>query len=90
MTASFLLEPRVMQLVNNELPGKLSTRTSKHMIYSQNFEFAKRSKFTGWERLEQTPIMENEIFNDFNLLKKKYNGVFEMKYQDLLNELLPT
>ena len=34
--------------------------------------------------------MENEIFNEFNLLKKKYNGVFEMKYQDLLNELLPT
>ncbi len=90
MTASFLLEPRVMQLVNNELPGKLSTRTSKHMIYSQNFEFAKRSKFTGWERLEQTPIMENEIFNEFSLLKKKYNGVFEMKYQDLLDKLLPT
>ncbi|MBO01929.1 MAG: hypothetical protein CMG35_04750 [Candidatus Marinimicrobia bacterium] len=90
MTAGFLLEPRVMKLVNNELPGKLSTRTSKHIIYSQNFDLAKRSKFTGWEKLEQTDFMNNEVFREFDLLKKKYDGVFEMQYQALLDILLPT
>ena len=88
MTASFLMEPRVIQLVNNEHPGKLSTRTSKHMIYSQQFKLAQRSKFTGWEKLERLPIMENELFKEFDLLKEKYNGVFELSYNNLVDTLL--
>mgnify|MGYP001459128768 CR=1 FL=1 len=88
MTASFLMEPRVVQLVNNEHPGKLSTRTSKHMIYSQNMKLAQRSKFTGWEKLEKLPIMQHELFKEFDILKEKYNGVYELGYNDLVDELL--
>jgi len=88
MTVSFLMEPRVVQLVNNEHPGKLSTRTSKHMIYTKNFEIDKRAKFTGFEKLEQHPIMHNEVMQEFNILKKKYNGVFELGYNELVDTLL--
>ena len=88
MTVSFLMEPRVIQLVNNEHPGKLSTRTSKHMIYTQHLEISKRAKFTGWEKLEKLPIMQHELFKEFDLLKEKYNGVFELGYNDLVDELL--
>jgi hypothetical protein len=90
MTVGFLMDPRVIQLVNNEHPGKLSTRTSKHMIYSKDFALEKRSKFTGWEKLEKTPIMESEIFKEFDLLKEKYNGVYELTYNDLVDILLTT
>jgi hypothetical protein len=34
--------------------------------------------------------MNNEVFREFDLLKKKYDGVFEMQYQALLDILLPT
>ena len=88
MTASFLMEPRVVQLVNNEHPGKLSTRTSKHMIYSQKMKLAQRSKFTGWEKLEKLPIMQHELFKEFDILKEKYNGVYELGYNDLVDVLL--
>ena len=86
MTLSFLMEPRVIQLVNNEHPGKLSTRTSKHLIFSQKMELEKRSKYTGWEEIENTSFM-SEITTEFNLLKTKYNGVFELGYNDLVEVL---
>jgi len=87
MTAGFLKEPRVIQLVNNQLPGKLSTRTSKYMIYSKDFTFKERPKFTGWEQIEKTSLMNNEVFLEINNLKKHYNGVFELQYADLCQHL---
>jgi hypothetical protein len=32
--------------------------------------------------------MQHELFKEFDLLKEKYNGVFELGYNDLVDELL--
>lgn len=88
VTLAFLREPRVQELINNKLPGKLSTRTSKHMIYSKNYVLEPRPKFTGWEKLEKTSLMQNEVFSVFNDLKNNHNGVFELEAYKLEESLL--
>ena len=54
----------------------------------EHLEMSKRAKFTGWEKLEKLPIMQNEIFKEFDSLKEKYNGVFELGYNKLVDTLL--
>lgn len=87
-TLSFLLEDRVKELVQNKHPGKLSTRTSKHFIYSKNYNFLPRPKYTGWEKLERiSPIMD-EIHNNFKNLVETNNGIFEESYDSLITKLV--
>lgn len=86
-TLSFLLEDRVKDLVANKLPGKLSTRTSKHVIYSKNYNFTPRPKFTGFEKIEQDDLFNHPVFSEIQQLKKVYGGVYEVEYNDLLNML---
>lgn len=86
-TFAFINEPRVQELINNKHPGKLSTRTSKHLIYSKNYNFVPRPKYTGWEEIEKTPLMSS-ISNGFEILKLKHNGVFEMEVSELSRILL--
>lgn len=82
-TLAFLKEPRVIDLVNNKIPGKLSTRTSKHSIYSKNYTLEPRPKFTGWEKIEETDLMKEDVFSVFEDLRNNHNGVFELKVNEL-------
>jgi hypothetical protein len=86
-TLSFLLEERVRELVNNQHPGKLSTRTSKHLIYSKNYTFVPRQKYTGFEKIEQGDLFNHPVFNEIKKLKDIYGGVFEIEYKDLISIL---
>lgn len=86
MTLSFLQEPRVRELIANKHPGKLSTRTSKPIIYSKHYTFNNRPKYTGWEEIEKTPLM-NEVVKKFNNLKKYHNGVFTLEAHKLIKLL---
>lgn len=81
-TFAFINEPRVQELVTNKHPGKLSTRTSKHLIYSKNYNFVPRPKYTGWEEIEKTPLI-NEVFDNFKFLKSTCDGVFEIEVNKL-------
>ena len=87
MTMSFLQETRVKELVANKHPGKLSTRTSKPIIYSKHYTFSNRPKYTGWEQIEKTPLMNNEVFSKFDYLKLHHNGDFKIEYSRLLDHL---
>jgi len=87
VTLSFLQNKTVVDLVNNLHPGKLSTRTSKHKIYSENYDFLPRPKYTGWEEIEKTPLMNNEVFLEIEKLKINFNGQYEIEYYDLIKNL---
>lgn len=87
-TLSFLLEDRIKELVQNKHPGKLSTRTSKHFIYSKNYKFNPRPKYTGWEKLERISPIMTEIHTNFENLVELNNGVFEENYNELITKLL--
>lgn len=86
MTLSFLENPTIKEIVENDNLGKLSTRTSKHKLYSKEFSFMPRPKFTGWEELEKTKYY-NLIQEEFNKLKNTYNGKFEIEYKQLIKSL---
>lgn len=88
-TLAFINEPRVQELIKNVHPGKLSTRTSKHLIYSKKYNFVPRPKYTGWEEIEKTPLI-NEVFDNFKYLKSEHNGVFEIEVEQLVNLLFQT
>lgn len=85
-TLAFLREPRVQELILNKHPGKLSTRTSKHMIYSKNYLFRPRPKFTGWEKIEKQDYFR-EVYDMFSELRKKHNGVFTLDSHQLIQIL---
>ena len=85
-TFAFLNEPRVLELVSNKHPGKLSTRTSKHLIYSKNYDFTSRPKYTGWEELEKTTLF-NEVLSNFQNLRKYHNGQFSLEFSQLYQML---
>lgn len=87
-TLAFLLEDRVKDLVANKLPGKLSTRTSKHYIYSKNYSFTPRPKFTGWEEIERISPYMDEIHQNFKKLREFNNGVFEDSYTNLVKQFV--
>jgi hypothetical protein len=90
VTLSFLTHPVVKEIINNPNTGKLSTRTSKHNLYSTDYSFAPRPKYTGWEEIEKTSLMKNEAFLEIEKLKEKYNGQFEIEYNTLIKNLLAT
>jgi hypothetical protein len=87
MTLSFITDPVISSIVNNPYTGKLSSRTSKHTLYSINYTFAPRPKYTGWEEIEKTSLMNNEVFNEIEQLKDKYNGQYEVEYNSLIKSL---
>ena len=88
LTASYLLEPEVIQLVNDNSPLKRTTVDIKLDIYNKNYDIQPRQKFTGWERLERSPLFEDLVKSKFIYeLKTEYNGVIYMSYDDVYHQM---
>ena len=86
-TLSFLEEPLVKQLVNNELEQEYSVAI-KQQLYSQSFVIEPRYKFTGWERLEKSAFFEDhKVFDNFAHLRDMYNGQYVLDYDDICQQL---
>jgi hypothetical protein len=87
ITLSFLTDPVITNIVTDPYTGKLSSRTSKHKIYSTNYLFEPRPKYTGWENIETTSLFSNEIFLEIEKLKNFYNGQYDVEYHTLVKKL---
>lgn len=87
-TVSFLEEPLIQKLVNNEL-SEIKSVGLKHNLYNQYFDQAKRNKYTGWEYLERSPLYDM-IYQNFYSFRSRFNGEFEIKYNDMLTQLKVT
>jgi hypothetical protein len=63
---SYLRDPFVKALVEDQIPGKLSTESSKLKIYQYHFTLADRTKYTGFERVpEEDRLHRAELVNSF-------------------------
>jgi hypothetical protein len=64
MYYSFLLDARMQELANNQVPGKTSSFSSKWIIYNRHsgFNLEERPKYHGYERVEMSPIFQHESF----------------------------
>lgn len=86
MVVAFINDPTVQELINNKRPGKLSTRTSKHEIFSRDYMFEPRQKYTGWEKIEESSLHKT-AYESLNDLRNKHNGEFELEVGALLDTL---
>lgn len=84
-TVSFLEDPLVKQLVNNELNFN-GSKFIKHDLYNRYFYQKERYKYTGWEYLERYPMFDS-VYQKFSSLRKKFNGQFVLEYDTVLQKL---
>lgn len=78
--------PVIQKLVNNEVMGKLGTRSSKYEIVSLEYpEIERRPKLTGFEGIqEEHDILRQELARRF----PDSDQVFKFEYGQVLKDLL--
>tara|TARA_R110000751_G_scaffold307551_2_gene429376 strand:+ start:358 stop:1242 length:885 start_codon:yes stop_codon:yes gene_type:complete len=86
---SFLEEPIIKRLVNNELVEYYSSIPVKQILYNQNsWSQVRRWKYTGWERFERSDLFESlDVGSQMKELKEKYNGSFYLDYDETVRQL---
>lgn len=82
MFLSFFLDPRITDLANNTVPGKLSSESSKFIIYNRNsgFNLKERPKYHGYETIENSPISRHENVTLIDTFSSSWGGVYSTDY----------
>lgn len=85
---SFLLDPVMIRLANNRIPGKITSRTSKFSIYNNAFpeyEFQPRRKYTGYEYIPRNilntlnqKICSHTFYDKHSYEEIEYNALVRM------------
>jgi hypothetical protein len=95
MASAFLVDRRMRDLADNRIPGKLGSHSSKSIIYNRhsNFELVERTKFHGYETIIKHEIakqlhLDLESDEPYNFKKLDYSGHFQIKYYDLIRDLI--
>ncbi len=86
---SYLLEPVIVDLVNNRIPKKLSNVSSKARIYSgcSGYDFEARPKFHGFENTMESAIWQHEDIQHVLGMESIWNGYCLINYQDAVAKL---
>lgn len=89
MMRSFLEDPRMIELSQNAVTGKLGSHSSKFLIYNRhsNFGLAERPKYHGYENIEKSEIMQHDSFKEIEQLGKQWDGVWTADYTTFMNQL---
>jgi len=85
---AFLTDPTMQQLINNIIPGKTGSYSSKvHVYNNQNkFKLEQRSKKHGYEIVEQSPIFNHPDIQLVNSWKEKWWGSSNHEYFKLIEK----
>jgi hypothetical protein len=88
MMAAYMCDSRVAELANNQHPGKLSTNTSRPIIYNRytNFNLKVRPKFHGFEKLGD--LANSSVLQQIEEFGKSCNGHWRIKYQDFIADYI--
>lgn len=89
MMASYLTDPRILDLVNNKFPLRMGSNSSKHMIYNRhgNLNLTVRPKLHGYEVVEKREIFKHESFKAIEEFGKTCSGVFKKDYFKFMKEM---
>lgn len=91
MFYEFLKDSRMVDLANNQVPGKTSSFSSKWIIYNRHsgFNLEERPKYHGYEQVEKRPIFNDESFGLLeNIIGNQWDGVWSRDYFTFLEECL--
>lgn len=82
MLLSFFADERMVELANNKVPGKLSSNSSKFIMYNRhcNFNLEERPKYHGYEKIETSEIFKHDAFRELEIVGKEWNGVHSTNY----------
>ncbi len=82
---SFLKEPTIRAYANNKYPQFRNTDSVKHMVFNNQSKFTiePRQKFTGYEKLEGTKIMQHPDVRPC-LWRKDFMGASYFKYNEIV------
>jgi hypothetical protein len=87
--AAFMLDPTVKKLGTNGIPGKLGSMSSRKHVYGQMFPMLDRPKYTGWEKIDDSTLFQNEFLQEVIKLETVYSGEFKIEYNQLVKLLCP-
>lgn len=86
---AFLLDPLVIQVVNNDIEGKITMRTTSSKIYNTAFpEYGpfNRPKYNGFEKLPRDMIEKTNRELHFRTFYDRHSGC-SFEYNDLIRQL---
>jgi len=88
MLLSFFADERMVELANNIVPGKLSSNSSKFIIYNRdsNFNLEERPKYHGYEKIETSEIFKHDAFRELEIIGKEWNGVHSTNYFEFIKQ----
>lgn len=84
---SFMLDPTIQKLGNNQLPGKVGSYSSRKAVYGRMFPMPDRPKYTGWEQIDNSKLFENEYMQEVTRLGEIYSGEVKIEFNELTNLL---
>ena len=96
MMIAFLVDPNMVALGTGKIPGKTGSNSTKSYVYNSgsgfnidvyDFVTKNRIKFTGYEQIYHSELMNHPNLKIFDEYKKKWNGEYVMPYLDVINKL---
>lgn len=87
MVLAYLLDPMIVKVVNNQVPGKLGTYSSKISVFNRRFNLEPRPKFTGYEVIERSPIFQTKKFREIVQVTKPWQGEYAVPYTEMITHL---
>jgi len=97
MMLAFLLDPAIVKLGTGQLPGKTGSNSTKSYAFNNGSNFnmptydfvtKSRVKFTGYEQIYHSDMMNHPNMKIFDEFKKKWNGEYLEPYVDVVKRLL--
>jgi hypothetical protein len=90
MYSAFLTDPRMRNLADNKVPGKLGSHSSKYIIYNRHsgFNLEKRPKYHGFEKILETELITHPDFVRFFDPEFSKIGTFGIPYYDVIKDLI--
>lgn len=87
---SFLIDPTMLKLASNQLPGKTGSYSSKVHVYNNQdkFKIEQRVKQNGYEVIEKSPIFEHPDMQLVRGWKDSKWGSSNFEYNELIGTML--
>lgn len=96
MMLAFLLDPSIINLGTGKIPGKTGTNSTKAHVFNngsnfnmQPYDFVSKNriKFSGYEMIYRSELINHPNIKIFDEFKKKWNGEYLEPYLDVVKRL---
>jgi hypothetical protein len=96
MMLSFLLDPNIASLGKGLIKGKTGSNSTKSLVYNNKsglnldvYDFVNqtRIKYTGYEKVVKSKLIDHPNLKLFEEYKKKWNGEYVIPYEDVIKRL---